>query len=85
MATVDTEGSHFREIDNEALTGLGDCQAREEKKTKEQTGMEFPGGLEVKDLALSLQWLGSLLCHGFDPWSQELLHTVGMAKKSKWD
>ena len=23
---------------------------------------------QVKDLALSLQWLGSLLWHGFDPW-----------------
>ena len=27
---------------------------------------EFPGGLEVKDLVLSLLWLGSLLWRGFD-------------------
>ena len=33
--------------------------------------VEFPGGaVGVKDPALSLQWLGSLLCHGFDPWSK---------------
>ena len=29
---------------------------------------EFAGGPEVKDPALSLLWLGSLLWHGFDPW-----------------
>ena len=23
---------------------------------------------QIKDLALSLQWFGSLLCHWFDPW-----------------
>ena len=28
---------------------------------------EFPGSLVVKDLALSLLWLGSLLWHGFNP------------------
>ena len=30
---------------------------------------EFSGGLVVKDLALSLLWLRSLLWYGFDPWS----------------
>ena len=29
---------------------------------------EFPGGPAVKDLALSLLWLRSLLWLGFDPW-----------------
>ena len=29
---------------------------------------EFPDGLVVKDLELSLLWLGSLLWHGFNPW-----------------
>ena len=28
---------------------------------------EFPGGLMVKDLVLSLLWLRSLLCHGLSP------------------
>ena len=44
--------------------------------------MEFPGGLTVKDLALSLLWLRFLLA-----WVQfqamELLHAIGMAKKKK--
>ena len=30
--------------------------------------MESPGGLGVKDLALSLLWLELLLWHRFDPW-----------------
>ena len=36
---------------------------------------------QVKDLVLSLLWLGSLLWHGFEP-----LHGVGEAKrkKKKW-
>ena len=29
---------------------------------------ELPGGSMVKDLALSLLWLGSLLWHEFEPW-----------------
>ena len=29
---------------------------------------EFPVAQRVKDLALSLQWLGLLLWRGFDPW-----------------
>ena len=37
----------------------------------------------VKDLVLSLQWLGSLLGHGFDPWLWELPHVTGAAKKKK--
>ena len=35
---------------------------------KEETGLEFPGGLVIKDPALSLLWLGPLLWHGFDFW-----------------
>ena len=44
---------------------------------------EFPGGAQcVKDLALSLLWLRSLLLHGFDPClAQELLHAVGVLQK----
>ena len=30
--------------------------------------LEFPGSLVVKDLALSLLWLGSQLWQEFDPW-----------------
>ena len=37
--------------------------------------MEFPDGLVVKDLALSLLWLG------FNPWPGDF-HAVGMAKKT---
>ena len=33
---------------------------------------EFPGGLAVKNQALSLMWLGSLLWHRFDPWSENV-------------
>ena len=36
---------------------------------------EFPGGLEVKDSALSLLWFI------FDPWPWELLHVAGVAEK----
>ena len=35
----------------------------------------------VKDLALSLQRLRSLLCQGFDPWPRKLPRATGMAKK----
>ena len=35
---------------------------------KDDFHREFPGGAEwVKDPALSLLWLGSLLCHRFSP------------------
>ena len=37
----------------------------------------------VKDLALSLKWLDSLLCGGFDPWPGQLPHAAGMGKKKK--
>ena len=30
--------------------------------------MEFPSGLAVRDLALLLLWVRSLLWHRFDPW-----------------
>ena len=42
--------------------------------------MEFPCGLVVKDLVLSLQWLRSLLWHGFDPWPMNF-YALGAAKK----
>ena len=32
---------------------------------------EFPGGLVVKDLVLSLLWLRSLLWRGFNPWPRK--------------
>ena len=36
----------------------------------------------VKDLALSVQWLGGhLLWHRFDPWPGEIPHAAGIAKK----
>ena len=38
---------------------------------------EFPGGLVVKDLVLSLLWLG------FYPWPRDLSYAVGIAKKRK--
>ena len=38
---------------------------------------------QSKDLVLSLQWLGLLLWLGFDPWTWELPHATGMAKKKK--
>ena len=33
-----------------------------------EIGVEFPGGLVVKDPALSLLWLESLMWHEFDPY-----------------
>ena len=36
---------------------------------------EFPGGLTVKDLTLTVLW------HGFDPGPWELGNAMGMAKK----
>ena len=38
---------------------------------------------QIKDLALSLQWLGWLLWHRFESWPRELPHAVGAAKKEK--
>ena len=38
---------------------------------------------QVKDSALSLQQLGPLLWHGFDPWPREVSHAAGTAKKKK--
>ena len=35
---------------------------------QKDTGMEFPGGLMVKDSVLSLLWLRLLLWLGLDPW-----------------
>ena len=38
---------------------------------------------QVKDLALSLQWLGLLLWFAFDPWFPEPPQAAGVAKKKK--
>jgi len=38
---------------------------------------------QVKDPVFSLQWLGSLLWHGFDSLAWGLSHVAGMAKKNK--
>ena len=53
------------------------------KKPTKHLNWEFPSGLEVKDPALSLLWLWSLLGHRFNPWPGELLHVTGAAKKEK--
>ena len=37
----------------------------------------------VKDPALSLQRLGSLMWHGFDPWPRDFQWALGMEKKKK--
>jgi len=37
----------------------------------------------AEDLALSLQWLGSLLQHGFNAWPEELSHASRVAQKIK--
>ena len=37
----------------------------------------------VQDPALSLQWLGSLLWHKFDPWPRYLHMLVGMIKETQ--
>ena len=36
--------------------------------TKVPQSWSSPGVQQVKNLALALQWLGSLLWHRFDPW-----------------
>lgn len=38
---------------------------------------------KVKDPALSLQRLGLLPWHRFDPWPREFPHAMGVAKKKK--
>ena len=37
----------------------------------------------VKGQALSLQWLGLLLLHGFDPQPRNFLRAAGTARKEK--
>ena len=46
----------------------GKKKKKEEEEEEKKVCEEFPGSLEVKDLALSLVWLGSLLWCRFDPW-----------------
>ena len=50
-------------------------QKRQKKKKSE--GWEFPGGLVVKDSALSLLWIG------FNPWPRELPQAAGAPPKKK--
>ena len=38
---------------------------------------------QVKDVALSLQWLGLMLWSRFGLWSGELTHATGAAKKKE--
>ena len=38
---------------------------------------------QVKDWALSVQWLGWLLWCRFDPWPGEISHAMDMVKKKK--
>ena len=45
--------------------------------------LEFPGGLAVKDLTLSLPWLGSLRCHGFSTWPGNFWMLWPKKKKKK--
>ena len=55
-------------------------QPQKDKKKDEKMG-RFLVVQWVKDLVLSLQWLGLLLWHEFDPWPGELPHAGGEAKK----
>ena len=58
---------------------LFECKDRasyEDIHGKSMSG-EFPGGLTVKDPALSLLW------QRFDPCPRELLHALGTAKKER--
>lgn len=49
--------------------------SKERGRNIERPLLEFPGGLEGKDLALLLLW------HGFDPWTRNLQHSMGTGKK----
>ena len=40
---------------------------------------------QVKDLVLSLQWLGLLLWHGFDPWPENFYILWAQQKKKERD
>ena len=42
---------------------------------------EFPGGLEVKDLAMFLLWLRPLLWHRFDPCCRNFFMPLAQPKK----
>ena len=53
------------------------------KKKKKRFSREFPCGAADKDLALSLQQLGSLLCRGFDPWPGNFFVVPQSLKKKK--
>ena len=53
------------------------------KQQKKQKTLEFLGGLVVKDLALSLLWLRSLLWHEFDPWPSNFHTRQEKTKKQK--
>lgn len=44
---------------------------------------EFPGGLTVKDLAISLLWLRALLWHGLETWSRNYCMSWPIQKRKK--
>ena len=48
----------------------GEVERVEQQSSRDTDRLEFPGGLMVKDLALSLLWHRSLRWWEFDPWSQ---------------
>ena len=50
---------------------------------KEMESREFPVAEWVKDLALPLQWLRSLLWYGFDPWPRNIKKKKEKEKKRK--
>ena len=53
------------------------------QKTNKQTNKllrSSPMTQWVKDLLLSLKWLGSLLWYGFNPWTGALSYAMGVAK-----
>jgi len=50
---------------------------------KTQEIQEFPGGLVVKDLTLSLLRLGSPLQHRLDPWPRNFQTLRAQPKKKK--
>ena len=53
------------------------------KKGEKDNSEEFPGGLAVKDLALSFLWFRSLLWHRFDTWPGNFHMLCAWPKKKK--
>ena len=50
-------------------TKTKDMTKKKKKRKKKKERKKITGvSMWISNLALSLQWLGSLLWHGFDPW-----------------